>query len=1392
MKKKYIFLIFLLLTIHSINAKPVDSATARLIANTWMSAMGMKNTASLVDVTSQSPFTEFYLFASDAGGFILISADDCVMPVLGYAVDNQFPVKEMPIHVQSFLEGYEREIRFYKERESQHPTTSGGLSEVSRQWQMLTNGEMPPAPLTTAVAALMTTTWNQSPYYNIFCPYDENENGSGNHHIVTGCVATATAQVMKYHNHPATGFGSHSYTHSSYGTLSADFGNTTYQWANMPNALNASSSETQVNAVATLMYHIGVADEMYYDLTSNGGSGALNYNGSGVLQASSQSALMKHFKYRPDMAAIARDNYSDSEYCAILRAELDQSRPILYSGFGGGGHSFVLDGYNNAGQFHVNWGWGGNHDGYFTIGALNPSGSGIGGNLSGTYNVDNTALIGIRPNTSWNTATTITTSVEGCPSATVTGAGTYPFGDTVTLAVSVPEGYRFARWNDYDRFNARQLYANGGSYNFTAFVEPVAGNIRSYCGDHCNNVTAFSYTRWGIRLPASVLASGDTLSAVQFFVSAAGAHTLTIYTGTTAPTTAVYTASHIFSPNDEEHWKTFILSTPLIVDGSQNLWITFSFSGNGYPAAVTSSSGNADGFLTGSSMTATTYYNHFSAMIRGIFGNAYSSIDSADIIETVDCSQPAALPYRLNANSPEFSNQINCWIFLDADGDGNNWFVDGSKFTSKSYSNQTNLTPDNWLISPAIALPVGSNILLSLKDAAEDIRWPEDHYGIFISASGTDTSDFTLLEGHTLSDTSWTERTLNLSAYAGQTVHVAFRHYDCSGVYIMHLKDIVLSSIAALPFSTGFESGDDVAWDLMGGHNSWILGSAASNSGSNGLYVSNDNGTSNAYTNTTSSTSFATRTFSLASGQYAFSFDWRCNGEEDYDFLRVWVAPNSATLVTNEFPVESSIATGTPEGWVDLVGGQLSASNTWNTASGTFNISTDGYYKLIFCWKNDGSWGDNPPAAIDNLSITALSCPSPSNLSVTDITPNSITFAWDASAGAQWLVSLDSGAWQPVGTNSYSATGLSAATEHTFSVRTLCNNGDSSLVVSLSATTPCSAFTAPFSEGFENLTNLPLCWSTSGSSNWIVGTGDYSTSTGAAAGAQNIKITHSATNDVTYLITPLLDLSGFSSATLSFQHVQRSWSGDIDELVVACRPSATAEWQPLASYTDAVPSWTSETLPLPNPSATYQIAFICTDHYGYGIGLDEIHVAGSGAVQPTDFTLNATANNTAMGTVTGSGTYPAGSTVTAIAIPFAGHAFLGWSNGALDNPYTLSLNANTDLVANFSPAAADSVTLVLHDTIYLTEYIHDTITIHDTIFVGIDNVTTSTAKIYPDNGQVVVEGAEGNTVSIFDISGRLLAIRRDGISTLRFDVPVSGTYLVRIGTATPRRIVVIR
>ena len=140
-----------------------------------------------------------------------------------------------------------------------------------------------------------------------------------------------------------------------------------------------------------------------------------------------------------------------------------------------------------------------------------------------------------------------------------------------------------------------------------------------------------------------------------------------------------------------------------------------------------------------------------------------------------------------------------------------------------------------------------------------------------------------------------------------------------------------------------------------------------------------------------------------------------------------------------------------------------------------------------------------------------------------------------------------------------------------------------------------------FSEGFEG-GSIPTGWTTDGPGTWRVGSGDYSSSTGSGDGTYNALITHGSTGSVTKLITPEINLSSVTSANLSFMHIQRSWSGDIDQLKVYYRTSTTGTWTQLVEYTAAVSSWTTEEdIILPNTSATYQLAFEYTDKYGYAL-----------------------------------------------------------------------------------------------------------------------------------------------------------------------------------------------
>jgi len=208
------------------------------------------------------------------------------------------------------------------------------------------------------VLPLLTTLWAQDCYYDALCPADPAGPCS---HAVTGCVATAIAQILKYHNFPSQGVGQHTYDCPPYGQQSANFGNTTYDWSAMPDSVAANNT-----AVATLMYHAGVSVDMSYTAT-----------GSGASDVNVPVAFLNYFNYSPEIDIINKASYPDVEnFKSILRADLDAHLPICYGGFnstGTAGHEFVCDGYRTSdGTFHFNWGWSGFANGYYAIGNLNP------------------------------------------------------------------------------------------------------------------------------------------------------------------------------------------------------------------------------------------------------------------------------------------------------------------------------------------------------------------------------------------------------------------------------------------------------------------------------------------------------------------------------------------------------------------------------------------------------------------------------------------------------------------------------------------------------------------------------------------------------------------------------------------------------------------------------------------------------------------------------------------------------------------------------------------------------------------------------------------------------------------------------------------------------------
>ncbi len=624
----------------SSKADPVDAATARKVATNLFIEKGGSSSVDLVDVTSQMPYRNLYFFkASQGNGFVILSADDRAVPVLGYSIDNTFNPASLPEHIDVWFRQYDAEI------DALIADDIKATDEIAAEWQRLIKGDPEPVERARekAVSALLTTAWGQGDttgngvLYNSLCPH------SGSVYSVAGCVAIATAQVMKYWNHPTTGRGSHSYTPSRYSQQSANFGSTTYAWSSMPDTLKRSSSSTQKTAVATLVYHIGVATEMDYGTT---GSGATTTAGSSMSNyPSAEYALKTYFKYNSGtLHSLSRSDYSQNDWIALLKAELDATprRPIIYSGrdqSGRYGHAFVFDGYDNSNRFHVNWGWDGYYNGNFVVTALNPYGSGTGGNSSNNYSYYNSALLGIKPVTNTGSTSTITANVSNSSIGSVTGGRTYTnYSDTAMLLVSANEGYRFKGWTDGSKDNPRYFIVNDNA-SFTAEIERISGDtlrhFTSYSIGSSWGVSGGTF-HWGVRFPSSALTAHRKISKVYFYAPSTGTYTLSVYSGGSVPTNGTRIMNGNVNVSSRGYVGANISSNNIAFDATQPLWIVLSSSAS-YPATTTNYSGNNDSRYRSSNGTSWSTLNSYGSWMIEIENTYYSGhplvITEADILE---------------------------------------------------------------------------------------------------------------------------------------------------------------------------------------------------------------------------------------------------------------------------------------------------------------------------------------------------------------------------------------------------------------------------------------------------------------------------------------------------------------------------------------------------------------------------------------------------------------------------------------------------------------------------------------------------------------------------------------------------------------------------------------
>lgn len=357
----------------------------------------------------------YYIFnVGENNGFVIVSADDCATPVLGYSFSGEFDSdRTLPPAFVAWMDNYKKQIVAVKSNNLKSVLT------VHPDWKKyLEPGNLKSAASISVVLPMVSTTWSQDLYYNNFCP----ENTLG--HALTGCVATAMGQIMKFWDHPASCTTIPGYDDppaydqdlnpvpdTDYGIIPA-ISPTTYDWASMPDNLNSGTPGTKVDAVAKLLYHCGVAVQMDYG----------PYVSSSYVDDAA-NALRDYFDYSTTTKMVNKYSYTTTAWKNLLIDELDNGRPFIYRGddHGSSGHAWVCDGYQGSDFFHFNWGWGGYLNDYFYLDDITP--------LDMNFNSNNGAIIGIAPTNLVNLPD-ITLSA-----AQITSSSTVDAGSTVDVSV---------------------------------------------------------------------------------------------------------------------------------------------------------------------------------------------------------------------------------------------------------------------------------------------------------------------------------------------------------------------------------------------------------------------------------------------------------------------------------------------------------------------------------------------------------------------------------------------------------------------------------------------------------------------------------------------------------------------------------------------------------------------------------------------------------------------------------------------------------------------------------------------------------------------------------------------------------------------------------------------
>lgn len=393
--KKYIVLTMMLVLSVVAGAESITRQQAEQLARQFITKQGMYGALSQAEphqararalLKGSSQDGCYYVFNIGTNeGFVIVSGDDRTPAVLGYSDKGSFDMDRLPSNVAAWLEGYADQIRYLRKKASAEPTAP---VSVRSDAPLMTMTRAPwavkkePRP---AISPMITSKWDQFSPFNDLCPVVDGQ------HCVTGCIATALAQIMYYHKWPqAATTEIPGYTVKGKSVSYPGLPATTFNWAAMTD--NPATGTPAGDAVAKLMQYCAFGCQADFGIGN-----------TSIYNNEPENALKNYFHYGAGVKYVERQTYSNENWESLIYTELEANRPVLYTGQsyvaeldGNVGHAFVVHGYDGNGYYAVNWGWGQSvdQDGYYLLDAMDPADLGAGGGVGG-YNYDQTAIIGI-------------------------------------------------------------------------------------------------------------------------------------------------------------------------------------------------------------------------------------------------------------------------------------------------------------------------------------------------------------------------------------------------------------------------------------------------------------------------------------------------------------------------------------------------------------------------------------------------------------------------------------------------------------------------------------------------------------------------------------------------------------------------------------------------------------------------------------------------------------------------------------------------------------------------------------------------------------------------------------------------------------------------------------